>query len=316
LVELFLTPDNPVPATAWVGAITTIDGVQLRVARWKPVRAKNKSHQNRGTVCIVQGRAECIEFYFETIDHLRKRGFHVVTFDFRGQGGSQRLLSDTRKGHIRDFADYGIDMQTVIEQVLMACPAPYYALAHSTGAAVLLQMAHQNRLPFERMVLVTPNIQIKTIGDKAWPYHLVRLMMCAGMGASYVPTGGATAHFSRPFEGNLLTSDHTRYRRNGAILEAYPHLAIGDPTNAWLAASLRCGHVFADPAYAHAIRTPLLMVAGVKDNVVSTRAMERFSASLPAGHMVKIVGARHSLLAETDTMLEAFWRAFDVFIGV
>jgi lysophospholipase len=316
LVELFSTPDNPIPATSWVGNITTKDGVQLRVARWKPVGSKNKVPLKRGTVCVVQGRAECIEFYFETIDHLRKRGFHVVTFDFRGQGGSQRLLDDSRKGHIRDFADYALDMEAVIEQVLMACPAPYYALAHSTGAAVLLQMAHENQLPFERMVLVTPNIQIKTIGDKAWPYHLVRLMMCAGMGASYVPTGGATAHFSRPFEGNLLTSDHARYRRNGAILEAHPQLAVADPTNAWLAASLRCGQAFADSAYARAIRTPLLMVAGVKDNVVSTRAMERFSASLPAGHMVKIAGAKHSLLSENDAILEAFWRAFDVFIGV
>jgi lysophospholipase len=314
MMHLYATPDNPIPAKSWVGDVLSNDGVQLRAARWKPV-GKTASHTHRGTVFVVQGRGECIEFYFETIQQLRKRGFHVVSFDFRGQGGSQRLLADSRKGHVRDFDDYTKDVQAVYDEVIKPhTPSPCFALAHSTGAAVLLRMAHEGRLPFRRIVLVTPNIQIQSIGGKAWSSHLVRLMLTCGMGTSYVPGGGATSSFSRPFEGNVLTSDAKRYARNGDILDKHPHLALGDPTIAWLGASLRCGKDFEDPAYIRAIRVPTLIVAGAEGKVVSTRAIERFASFLPAGHMVTIPGALHSLLAENDVIREAFWRAFDTFL--
>ena len=45
------------------------DGLVLRVARWRPT-----ARRTRGTVCILQGRAEFIERYFETITELRRRG--------------------------------------------------------------------------------------------------------------------------------------------------------------------------------------------------------------------------------------------------
>ena len=60
----------------------------------------------QGTVCILQGRAEFIEKYFETVGDLLLRGFAVATFDWRGQGLSARRLGNPRKGHVRRFDDY------------------------------------------------------------------------------------------------------------------------------------------------------------------------------------------------------------------
>ena len=37
------------------------------------------------------------------IGELNARGFTVATFDWRGQGGSARLLADPLKAHARDF---------------------------------------------------------------------------------------------------------------------------------------------------------------------------------------------------------------------
>ncbi len=79
--------DNPVPVGAVTGRCLTQDGIALRYAYWHATGLPLK-----GTVTILQGRAEFIEKYFETIQDLRARGHAVVAFDWRGQGGSDRLL--------------------------------------------------------------------------------------------------------------------------------------------------------------------------------------------------------------------------------
>ncbi|HEX2726935.1 MAG TPA: alpha/beta hydrolase, partial [Beijerinckiaceae bacterium] len=73
--------------------IETRDGIALRVARWRQT-----TRRVRDTVCILQGRAEFIERYFEVITELRRRGFAVVAFDWRGQGRSGREVDNPRKG--------------------------------------------------------------------------------------------------------------------------------------------------------------------------------------------------------------------------
>ena len=86
---------------------------------------------------MLQGRAEYIEKYFETVRELRSRGFAVVTFDWRGQGGSGRALADRRKGYVESFRQYDIDLETVMTEVaLSGSPRPIIGLAHSMGGAV------------------------------------------------------------------------------------------------------------------------------------------------------------------------------------
>src|SRR3974377_2297316 len=104
-MKLVSTPANPVPDQVVTGAIKTPDGVTLRFARWAPPRGR------KGTVVLLQGRAEFIEKYFETVRDLRARGFAVATFDWRGQGLSDRALSDRRKGHVSNFFEYATDLE-------------------------------------------------------------------------------------------------------------------------------------------------------------------------------------------------------------
>src|SRR5450756_735900 len=85
-MKLVSIPANPVPDDVVTGSIKTPDGVSLRFARWAPPVGR------KGTVVVLQGRAEYIEKYFETVRDLRARGFAVATFDWRGQGMSERCL--------------------------------------------------------------------------------------------------------------------------------------------------------------------------------------------------------------------------------
>ena len=108
-MDLVSIPANPVPEGAVTGTLKTKDGVSLRFTRWHPPPGR------KGTVVIFQGRAEFIEKYFETVRELRSRGFAVAIIDWRGQGMSERALSDPRKGHVGDFSEYELDMDVFIK---------------------------------------------------------------------------------------------------------------------------------------------------------------------------------------------------------
>ena len=308
-MDLLTIPQFPAPDGASVGALRTSDGVTLRYARWPAPPAR------KGTVCVFPGRAEFIEKYFEVVTDLRLRGFAAAVLDWRGQGLSQRSLRDPRKGHVRSFADYDRDLEAFVQEVVLPdCPPPYFALAHSMGAAVLLRTAQQGRRWFERTVLSAPLIGLAGRAGSPGTRATIRWMRRLGLGASYVPSGGATSIFSLPFEGNPLTADAARYNRTAAIVEAHPALALGSPTVSWLDAAFDVMGAFATVAYAPQLQHPILIVAAGQDAIVSNSATEQFAMRLRTGAYIVIPGARHEILMERDTYRAQFWAAFDAFV--
>jgi lysophospholipase len=302
-------PANPVPEGAVTGMLKTPDGAALRFARWEPPPGR------KGTVCLFPGRAEFIEKYFETVRDLRNRGFAVAALDWRGQGGSQRQLRNMRKGYVRRFSDYDIDLATFIHEVVLPdCPPPVFGLAHSMGATILIRAAHQGHRWFDRMVLLAPMVALPGV-RRSWPTRIVvKLMRCLGMGGAYVPGGDASVMQQRPFIGNLLTSDPVRYARNVSVLEAEPSLAIAWPTVAWADSAFKVMRELSEPGYPSAIRQPMLIIAAGQDQIVSTAAIDEFASRLRAGSHLIVPGARHELLMEQDRFRDQVLAAFDAFV--
>jgi lysophospholipase len=308
-MRLVSIPANPAPDHVVSGTVTTRDGVPLRFARFEPPPGR------KGTVVLMQGRAEYIEKYFETARDLRARGFAVATFDWRGQGLSKRALADPQKGHVRNFAEYIIDLEAVMEQVVLPdCPPPIYALAHSMGGAVVLKACSDGSRWFDRVVLCSPMIALPKTRVTRAAAPLARVLRLLGRGSGYVPTGHGAPIGVDDFVGNVLTSDPVRYVRNMAVLEEAPELGIGAPTIAWADAALRLMKQFAVQSYAGRLRQPILMVAAGRDEVVSTPAIETFGMNLLAGSHLILAGARHEILQEQDQFRDQFWAAFDAFV--
>jgi lysophospholipase len=309
-MELCGIPSNPVPSNALVGSVVTPDGVTLRYTRWRPT-----ARRTRGTVCVIQGRSECIEKYFETIVELRRRGFAVLAFDLRGQGGSQRLLADPRKGHVDDFDEYGVDIDTLVRKVMRPdMPPPYFALSHSMGAAALLLLLDKGGTPFDRAVLLAPLVGLHDLAFPGLAKAAAGAFDFFAMGTSYIPGGGATALVTKPFAGNKLTQDPVRYRRMADIVGAFPHLGLGDPTIRWTLAMFDMFRRFRDRDFGHRIAVPNLMILPGADPLCATPAAEELAARLRACAMVLVPGARHELLTERDPFRQQFFAAFDAFI--
>ena len=310
-MELIDTPQNPCPPGANIVGLRAADGVQLRAAYWRPQGTP------RGTVALIQGRAEFIEKYYEVIGEILARGFAVAAFDWRGQGLSQRLLGDRRKGHVRRATDYHLDLEAFQRYLLLPdCPKPWFALAHSMGASALLDYAGSgaDAAPYERIVAVAPLIHLHGLAGTNTARKIAFLLNAAGMGRLSTWGGGRRTVATLPFANNVLTRDRRRFFRAVDILNAAPSLAIGAPTMGWIHAAFDlCERLDAD-GFAENIRTPVLFLAAGKERLVSTPAIERFALRLKNAACVVLTDSEHEIMMERDEIRAQFWAAFDAFI--
>ena len=109
--------------------LITVDGIRLRYGFWSSAKANC-----RGTALLLAGRSEYMEKYREVIQELNARGFDVISFDWRGQGLSQRLVVHQTKGYVASFDDYLTDMESVLSETLPRCRGPLMLMAHSMGS--------------------------------------------------------------------------------------------------------------------------------------------------------------------------------------
>ncbi len=303
-------PGNPTPENAAGGFFTTRDGKKIRYGLFPAIARPMK-----GTVVLLTGRNECIEKYFETIRNLADRGLGVATLDWRGQGGSDRLIRDRQRGYVKSFFDYTRDLEQFFEEIVLPdCRGPYYILAHSAGAVVALLASPSMVNRVRRMVLIAPFLTLPDLPVSITTVRRICSLFCfLGLGRLYAAWGPRPKQ-TAPFATNKVTTDPARYRRNTLIYETYPQLALGGPTIRWLKAAAVASETVSDPDFMARIQVPLLMIAPTADQVVSTKAVEAYARHLRLGSLLMIPGARHEILQEADIYREQFLAAFDAFI--
>ena len=304
-------PSNPIPEGVRVGFFRTSDNVRLRYALWP-----KSEGAHRGTICLVQGRTEFIEKYFETIADFRRRGFSVATFDWRGQGGSERLIGNSKLGYVDKFEDYWTDLKSFHGEILLPeCPPPFYLVGHSMGGLVSLFAGINDRLMFDRIFLSAPMVALDrqplSMGGMA---RVCEVLSFLGLGRMPISRKADKPASETTFPGNPLTSDLIRYLRTVDVVKARPDLEIGAPTVRWAAAAMGAMAEAASDSFPGRIRIPLLMLAAARDEVVSTAATEQLGLRMRTGRHVVIAGARHELFMENDMIRGQVLAAFDAFI--
>lgn len=303
-------PGNPLPENALCAHLDANGGTRLRYGQFAP------SGPAKGTVLLLQGRGECMERQFETIRDLNARGLHVLSFDWRGQGGSPRAEQPGRRGHISSFSKYLGDLELLVQEVMLPdCPPPYFMFGNSMGAHVgLLAIARHNW--FDAAVMTSPFIDVAPSRLPHWFKLLVTgSMTVLGMGRLKVPLYRDGEPDEESFAGNPLTSDRVRYNRNIRLWRAAAHLSAHVPSAGWAFAALRSCARLQKLGDNTPLKCPALLVVAGQDTVVSNEAIQQFARHVPGAAPVVINGARHDILSEQDIYRDQLFAAADAFLA-
>jgi lysophospholipase len=284
-----------------------------------PVRVfeqPSTAEQPRGSILFQGGRGDIIEKYLECFARWHADGWSVTAFDWRGQGGSGRVLADPRVGHISDFAIWVDDYTAFFEEWRATHPAPHIIMGHSMGGHLLLRSLAERRVRPDAAVLVAPMLGFDSgplpKGLSAW-----LISMAVRFGKIEMPAWKANERPAPPWSSRqkYLTHDADRYADEIWWKNAKPELALGPPSFGWLDLANKSCAALAAPGVPEGIDLPILVIGTDGDQLVDPKAIRAVAARLPRCEL-KMFGktVAHEILRELDAPRDEALAAIDAFL--
>ena len=274
-----------------------------------------------GVVLLIQGRGGFLEKYYPTVIQLLQRRLSVVSFEWRGQGLSRRLVAGSDAGHIEDFGDYVDDLDLVVSQLFNSddsgsIPGPRFLLAHSMGAHVLLRWLaehHQDGAGFQRAWLTATLMGPNTSPYPVWVARLLSWLFCRGGEQQRYVLGGG------PFDAGQFVSDAlTHLNSNGEqvdyelrCLQENPGLQLGSATFGWLRQLFRSIDQLQQSDLLEKIQLPVTQFMAGDEQVVDNRAVEKLHRRLQHGTLLRIPNSKHDILLESHSINGPLWAEID-----
>lgn len=288
------------------GYFRGIKGCQLRYII-------SKKHSPTAII-VLGGRTEFIEKYGEFFHDLSDLGCTFYSYDHRGQGLSERILADRKKGHVDDFQDYIEDLRIFLEKIV--APQEHRKIlivSHSMGGTIAVM--YQQKYPgvLDGIVLSSPMFSIST---SPVPHSIAQFVIASqvklGFGTNYI-VGRKYYEASETYEGNTVTSCKERFLLNREFVVKSPELALGGPTNNWVReAFLATAQTFIQTEN---MDIPVMLLQSGEDKVVSADAQNCFCNKCVDCKMHIVPGALHELLMEKDIFRNQALSLIRSFIG-
>lgn len=290
------------------------DGAFLRLSRWH--RAGAAPPPTAPTILVLPGRAEYVEKYGEVAADLAARGMHVLSLDWRGQGGSSRPLPDPMVGHVGSFDEFLDDLAAAIKVFVPEVAGPFLALGHSMGGHILLRFVAERPHPFRAVIASAPMLGIRSFPlSEPQARQVARLAVRLGRAHLYALGQKPWTPVPAPtFAGNPLTADPVRFARGHALLVRNPHLAIGGASWGWLDAAFTSMQHFFMADRLEDVRLPILLLSGRADSIVRPERHDLAARRLADCTLVPLPQGRHELLMEADIIRDKVLVAIDTFL--
>jgi len=306
------SPSFPLPDDA-VAFWSAKDGWPLRAVRLDPPA----DMPVRGSLLFLNGRADTLEKYAETMHDWASRGWHVAGFDWRGQGGSGRFVPAVPwLGHVADFEDWISDLADYAAQWRGQTPGPHVVIAHSMGGHLLMRAVSEHRIAADAVVLVAPMIGLLAGGIPHGMARRISETACAiGLLEHPVwPQRARTVEREAVLRARLTHSEE-RFAQEQAMRREHPELAMDAPSWGWLRAAYRSIDRLMAPGRIEGIDLPVLIVASRADRLVSAVAIEALAKRLPEAQ-VHFYGAEaaHEILREADPVRNDALARIDAFL--
>jgi lysophospholipase len=285
------------------------DGWRHRSFTW-PARHERQ----RGSLLFQAGRGDFIEKYLEPVIHWHDRGWNVAGFDWRGQGGSGRLLADISRERLDSLDPLVADLAAFVTRWQAETPGPHVLIGHSMGGHIVLRAIAEGQVAVDAAVLVAPMIDINSAPLPGWLARRIARTACAlGLGDRRIWKRSDPGSPS-PARQRALTRCPDRASDSGWWKAAHPELGLGTPSWSWIAAAYESIAALAQPKALAAVTTPLLMIAAEDDRLVSEGAIRAAAAALPDAELIVFADTGHELLRETDAVRLPVMGAIDRFL--
>ncbi|MFY8094127.1 MAG: alpha/beta fold hydrolase [Niveispirillum sp.] len=299
----------------WMHAMLDLpDGTRLRLSRWQPPIAPAP---DAPTMLVLPGRAAQVERYSELAVDLTARGLHVLSLDWRGQGGSSRLLPDPLVGHAVDFDAYLDDLDAALAHWRDQVTGPLLALGHSMGGHILLRYIAERPHTFAGVIACAPMLAVNTAPMPEWlAIRLARLAVKGGCAAQYAPLQGPRwVRNPLPFAGNRLTSDPRRFSMMQQVMERNPSVALGGASWGWLDGAFSSMRHFFEQDRLEDVHVPILILSARADRIVRADSHDLAARRLPNCTLVPLAQGQHELLIETDAVRNKVLATIDHFLN-
>ncbi len=257
-----------------------------------------------------------IEKYFEVITHLHQQGWAIYSFDWRGQGGSGRLLPDPHVGHIDDFRTWTKDLGFFWDHWQTETVGPHVVFGHSMGGHLVLRGAMEGQIAPDALILSAPMLGFETkIFPVSWAAAAISYL------AKLFPERLAWPENERPSRKNVrrrsyLTHDDARYEDESWWRRQKPELLLGPPSLQWMSAAYRSVRWIASAKRPEKLKVPTLFIATDADKLVSPRAIRAFAARIPGARLLMFGDeSAHEVLREVDAVRDKAVAAIDDFLN-
>ena len=288
--------------------VTARSGRRLRAAKFAPP-------ESRGSVVLSTGRTEPLEKYGEVISDLVARGFTVLAHDWAGQGLSERFSADRMQGDVIGGANAFLgDFRDLLDAFEQDLPRPWFAVAHSMGAALTALALADGEARFAGACLCAPMIQF-SVGKL--PFGVVQTVVgLAGLARFGTKLARQEVDPAKAeFENNPLTHDRDRFARARALYQAHPDLQLGAPTWRWLSFAVELRDRLLREGAVERIACPVACVIAADDSIVDIAAIQRFASRLRNGSATLVPGSFHEILMERDEQRGVFFQVFDALVA-
>jgi lysophospholipase len=301
-----------IPTAATESTWSASDGWKIRRIDWK------LGATSRGSLLFLPGRGDHYEKYLETLDYFACEGWAVTAIDWRGQGGSGRLLADPHIGHIDDFSTWIADLREFWALWKASTPAPHVIVAHSMGGHLAMRALVEKAVDPAAVALSAPMLGIQTMGLPVGLHHAFSKMI----GSMGDPNRAAWKEGEKPMSpldmrAKILTHDPDRYADELYWWKARPEVKLGPPSWHWVDRAIASTRLLAEPGVMEAVTIPVLLMATTADRLVDTKRIIRDSKRLPNCELLLFGSeAAHELLREADPVRDRCLTAIDRFFEV
>ena len=285
------------------------DNKRLRLMYWKNNNFKKNSN---GTILLQQGHNEFIEKYFETIQEFLNRGFNVVSFDWRGQGLSDKMINNEHKQYVEDFNIHEADLKFIIKEFIdKNFEKPLIGVGHSMGGCILLSFIKQNVNTFDKCILSAPMLGFN---NEKLLLPLISLINTFRSKKSYLIGSKPSMGKETPYIDNDLTSDEFRYKRTQKLVRKKPNIRLWGVTNGWFRSVKNKLIEMRKEGWAESIETNILFLNNINDRVVSSDHINAMHNRLPNSELKEFEQTEHEIFMEKDKYRESMWDNIDNFL--